>query len=118
MTRPGAAARPSRLWRFLAIGVVALAVAWGIAHVVGSRRTAAMRAAAETARSAVTAARAAEAMTWAPDRLLAAEHAWRGALAAQRVEEARLWLVPDAPRVVEAFSSAERVARDALAQAR
>jgi lipoprotein-anchoring transpeptidase ErfK/SrfK len=102
----------------VALGVIALAGAYAIAHAVGSRRTAAMRAAEEAARTAVAAARAGGGSTWAPERLLAAERAWRDALADQRAAEARVWPVPDAAPVVEAFGAAERAAHEALALAR
>jgi len=59
-----------------------------------------------------------DATIWAPERLLAAERAWREALAEQRVEETRVWPVPDTARVVEAFASAESAAREAIALAR
>jgi lipoprotein-anchoring transpeptidase ErfK/SrfK len=110
--------RRSRLWPVVAIGAVALAGAYGIAHVVGSRRAVVMRAAADAARTAVAAARAGDGSTWAPEGLLSAERAWRDALAEQRAEETRLWPVPDAARVVEAFASAERAGQEALALAR
>jgi lipoprotein-anchoring transpeptidase ErfK/SrfK len=77
-----------------------------------------MHAAADSTRAAVTAARAANAGTWAPGQLMAAEQAWRDALTAQRVEETRLWPVPDAPRVASAFASAEHAAEAALVAAR
>jgi lipoprotein-anchoring transpeptidase ErfK/SrfK len=115
---PGATARPSRLWRFVAIGVAVLMATYGVAYAVGLRRAPVMQAAAEAARAAVADARTADAMTWAPDRLLTAEAALRDGLAAQRVEEMRLWPIPDTQRVVEAFSVAERAARDALGVAR
>jgi lipoprotein-anchoring transpeptidase ErfK/SrfK len=117
LLRPGATDRLSRRWRVVAIGVVAFAAAFTVAHVVGTRRLAVMHAAAEAARGAIAAARASDAGTWAPERLLAAEQAWGQALAAQRVEETRLWPVPRAARVVEAFAAAERAAREALVAA-
>ena len=114
LRKPGAAARR---WRVAAAGLVGLAAAWGAAYVVGSRRAAAMSTAAVTAQTAVAAARAGAAATWAPEQLLAAERAWGAAEAARRIEETRLWPIPDSARVVEAFASAEGAARDALARA-
>ena len=70
-----------------------------------------MRAAAAGATTAIKGARAADAMTWAPDELLAAERRQRDALTTQRLEEARLWPIPDAPRVVAAYADVERAAR-------
>ena len=85
---------------------------------VGSRRDAAMRRAADAATTALKEARAADSMTWAPEELRAAERALRGALRAQRTEEARLWPVPDAVRVETAYAEAEQAARRTLALAR
>jgi lipoprotein-anchoring transpeptidase ErfK/SrfK len=77
-----------------------------------------MQSAADAAGAAVRAARAADAMRWAPDELGAAERASREALTRQRVEQEGAWLVPDAGRVVEAWAAAERAARRAADVAR
>ena len=58
-----------------------------------------MRTSADAATAAIREARAADAMTWAPDELLTAEDAARRALVAKRIEETRFWPIPDAARV-------------------
>jgi lipoprotein-anchoring transpeptidase ErfK/SrfK len=77
-----------------------------------------MQSAADAAGTAVRAARAEDAMRWAPDELGAAERASRDALTRQRVEQEGAWLVPDAGPVVEAWTAAERAARRAADVAR
>ena len=77
-----------------------------------------MRVAADAANAALGAARAEDAMRWAPDELATAEKASRDALTRQRVEQVRAWPIPDAASVVEAWSAAERAARAAAAAAR
>ena len=72
-----------------------------------------MAAAAESARVAVADARAAGAATWAPQELQNAEQLSRDALTAQRVEQTRLWPIPSAARVVDAYGAAERAAKTA-----
>jgi len=67
---------------------------------------------------ALSEARAAEASTWAPIELLTAERASREALTVRRVQQERLWPIPDAGRVVPVFAEAERVARLARALSR
>ena len=109
----------ARRSRLLAAGVALLLVMASIvATRIGSRRDAAMQAAAEAAAASINAARAADALTWAPDELVAAEGRYREALAAQRVEEARFWPIPDAERAGAAYAESERAARRALALAR
>ena len=76
-----------------------------------------MAASAESARVAVAEARAAGAAVWAPSELQDAEQASRDALTAQRVEQTRLWPMPDTARVVEGFGVAEQGARTARAVA-
>ena len=76
-----------------------------------------MRMAADAARAAVQAARAVDARHWAPGELLAAEAASRDALTRQRTEQVRLWPIPDAAPVVEAWSAAARAAHTAAAAA-
>jgi len=76
-----------------------------------------MAAAAESARVSVAGARAAGAATWAPLELQSAEQASRDALTAQRVEQTRLWPIPAAARVVDAYAAAEKAARTAEAAA-
>lgn len=70
-----------------------------------------MAAAAESARAALAEARSAGAATWAPIELQNAEQASRDGLTAQRVEQTRLWPIPDAVRVVAAYRTAENAAR-------
>lgn len=82
-----------------------------------TRRAAAMKVSAEAAAGVIRQARAADAMTWARDELLAAEEAARRALVAQRVEETRFWPILDSSRVTEAYGEAEGLARQALALA-
>lgn len=72
-----------------------------------------MAGAANAAREAILAARAADAATWAPDELHSAEQSSREAQTARRVQEVRLWPIPAADEVVAAFAGAERRARAA-----
>ena len=105
-----------RLWRRIAIGssvVVMAASASAVVRAVATRREARMVSAAGTARLALRDARQSEAATWAPNELQDAERASREALAAQRVQEVRLWPIPAADEVVAAFASAEIRARTA-----
>jgi L,D-peptidoglycan transpeptidase YkuD (ErfK/YbiS/YcfS/YnhG family) len=109
-----------RTWRRVAIGVAAvalLAAAVLFIHSVASRREALMAAAESSARDAVSDARAAGAATWAPLELQDAEQASREALTARRVEQTRLWPIPRAQRVVDAYGAAEKDARAAEAVA-
>lgn len=87
-------------------------MAWGI-HTIAAGRESLMAAAAESARVAVADARAAGAATWAPQELQNAEQLSRDALTAQRVEQTRLWPIPSAARVVDAYGAAERAAKAA-----
>jgi hypothetical protein len=84
---------------------------------MSARRNAAMAAAAEAARAAVSDARDAGAAVWAPNELQIAERSSRDALTAQRVEQTRLWPIPAADRVVAEYVTAERAARSAKAVA-
>ena len=84
-------------------------MAWGI-HTIAADRESRMAAAAESSRAAVADARAAGASTWAPQELETAEQLARAALTAQRVEQTRLWPVPSAARVVDAYGATERAA--------
>jgi lipoprotein-anchoring transpeptidase ErfK/SrfK len=105
-----------RAWRRAAFGVAALALVaaiTGVIHTVAARREALMAAAAESARVAVAEARAAGAATWAPLELQRAEQISREALTAQRVEQTRLWPIPTAAHVVDAYVAAEQTARTA-----
>ncbi|HEX7486040.1 MAG TPA: L,D-transpeptidase [Vicinamibacterales bacterium] len=77
-----------------------------------------MHAAAGAATVAIREARAADAVTWAPDELLAAEAAARRSLVAQRIEETRLWPIPDSARVGADYAEAERAAQRTLKLAR
>jgi hypothetical protein len=107
---------PRRAWRRVAFAVVAIAsvvaIAGGI-HTIASRRDALMAGAAQSARAAVADARTAGAAVWAPLELENAEQASLEAMTAERVEQTRLWPIPDAPRVVERFGAAEQAARAA-----
>jgi hypothetical protein len=102
----------------VAVGVVCLAGAALAVRGVALRRGAMMQMAAAAAGSAVGAARAANAMHWAPDELAVAERASREALTRQRVEQVRVWPIPDAAPVVAAWSAAEASARAAERSAR
>lgn len=97
---------------------VALVVAAVLVHMTGSRRHDALRAVAARATAALAQARAANAGAFAPDELSAAETALREARTAQRIEEIRLWPVPNSARVGAAFGVAEQQARQALTRAR
>jgi lipoprotein-anchoring transpeptidase ErfK/SrfK len=108
-------------WRKAAVAVIGVAVLSGAlltVRWVASRRQALMQSAADAAGNAVRAARAEDAMRWAPDELGAAERASREALTRQRVEQERALLIPDAGPVVEAWAVAERAARRAADAAR
>ncbi|MCX6545956.1 MAG: L,D-transpeptidase family protein [Acidobacteria bacterium] len=100
------------------VGVLLLGGAWLAPRTVASRRTAAMQTAAGAAQAAVQAARADDALHWAPDELKAAERALRDALTRHRVEQVRIWPIPDSSSVIDAWSAAERAARTAAALAR
>jgi lipoprotein-anchoring transpeptidase ErfK/SrfK len=109
------------VWRRAAVavaGVALLAVALIAVRSESSRRQRTMQAAADAAGAAVRAARAEDAMRWAPDELGTAERASRDALMRQRVEQERAWLLPDAGPVADAWSAAERAARQAADVAR
>jgi lipoprotein-anchoring transpeptidase ErfK/SrfK len=109
------------VWRKAAAAVIGVALLSGAVltvYWVRARRQALMQSAADAAGTAVRAARAEDAMRWAPDELGVAERASRDALTRQRVEQEGAWLVPDAGPVVEAWSAAERAARRAAALAR
>ena len=109
----------ARRWRLTAVCTVALLAAVAVLlSSTASRRRAAIETAARAATAAVREARAADATTWAPGELDSAENALRAALSAQRVQETRLWPVPDAARVGAAYADAERAARQAVALAR
>jgi L,D-peptidoglycan transpeptidase YkuD (ErfK/YbiS/YcfS/YnhG family) len=109
----------ARRWRLTAApAVVLLAAVAVLLSSTASRRRDAIQTAARTAKAAVKEARAADAMTWAPGELASAEGALRAALSAQRVQETRLWPVPDAARVGAAYADAEREARQAATLAR
>jgi hypothetical protein len=101
-----------------ALATVLLVAVAVVTSTIRSQREAAMQAAAKAATQAIQETRAADAMTWAPEELLAAERALRGALLAQAVEQARLWPIPDAARVGTAYAAVERAARETLALAR
>lgn len=108
-------------WRLAAAAVIGVALLSGAVVTVrwvASRRQALMQSAADAAGTAVRAARAEDAMRWAPDELGEAERASRDALARQRVGQEEAWLVPDAGPVVEAWAAAERAARRAADVAR
>jgi hypothetical protein len=109
-----------RAWRRAAFGVAALVVvaaAAGVIHSIASRREALMAASAESSRLAVAGARAAGAAVWAPIELQDAEEASLEALTAQRIQQTRLWPIPDAALVVARFGEAETGARKAKAVA-
>ncbi len=100
------------------VGVLLLGGIWLAVRAVASGRETVMQLAADAARAAVQAARAEDAMHWAPDELTAAERASHDALAKQRVQQVRAWPIPDAAPVVDAWSAAERAAQTAAASAR
>jgi hypothetical protein len=101
-----------------AIGVTLLVGVSFAVREIASRRQARMQIAADAAVAAVHAARAEDAMHWAPGELAVAERTSRDALTRQRVEQVRAWPIPDAASVVDAWSAAERAARSAAAVAR
>ena len=109
-----------RVWRVgaAAIGVALLVGASLAVRAIASRRHAMMQTAADAAGAALRAARAEDAMRWAPGELAAAERASRDALTRHRVEQVRAWPIPDAAPVVDAWSAAERAARSATDVAR
>jgi lipoprotein-anchoring transpeptidase ErfK/SrfK len=113
----GMVGRVSFRWRaaLVLLGLVAAVLAAVTAYKVGTRRDAAMARAAESGRRAVAAARASDAQTWAPQDLTAAEREQAAALTAQRLEESRLWPIPDSERVIALYASVEQRARRAEA---
>ncbi len=114
----GSGRRARRRWCVAAVCVVlAGAGAWYLARSIGAHREAAMQASAAAAVAAIREARAADAMTWARDELVAAESAAQLARVAQRVEETRLWPIPNQRKVSAAYAEAERRAREAHALA-
>ena len=90
-----------------------LALVAGTVHTIAARRNQSMAQAAGAARSAVEAARSRGAAIWAPGELQAAERATRDALTAQRIQQTRVWPIPDADIVVAGYAEAERAARSA-----
>ena len=108
-----------RHWRPTAVvGAVSLAAVVAGLGALRAQRVEAMRVAVDTAISAVREARTADAMTWAPEELRAAERALQDARLAQRQEQTRFWPVPDAARVETASAEAGRSARRVLSLAR
>ncbi len=98
-----------------ALAVLALlAVGTAAVSAFGSRRAADIRVAAGAARAAVAQARAAGAGTWAAEELRTAEATFNAALTAQRVQETRIWPVPDAASVVALYSQSVQHAQEAL----
>ena len=69
---------------------------WQPVRWIATQRQELMQSAADAAGTAVRAARAEDAMRWAPDELGVAERASREALTRQRVEQEGAWLVPNA----------------------
>ncbi len=108
-------------WRKAAAAVIGVTLLTGAVLTVrwvAAQRHTLMQSAADAAGTAVRAARAEDAMRWAPDELGAAERASRDALTRQRVEQEGAWLVPNAGPVVESWAAAERAARRAAEVAR
>jgi hypothetical protein len=99
------------------VALVLLVSAASMAYSVATKRRAAMAAAASAARAALRAARAEDAMTWAPDQLRTAERASADALTQQRVQETRLWPIPASDEVVAAWAAAEQSATRASTSA-
>jgi lipoprotein-anchoring transpeptidase ErfK/SrfK len=91
-----------------AVGILASVA--GVVHRVAAGRRSEMAVAADAAGAAIQEARAANAATWAPIELQAAERASRDAMTARRVETDRLWPIPARDRVVAAFGEATRSA--------
>jgi L,D-peptidoglycan transpeptidase YkuD (ErfK/YbiS/YcfS/YnhG family) len=107
-------------WRLAAIaGVLLLFVALSLAvSAIASRRNATIQSAADAATSAMREARSADARIWAPQELRAAERALRAALLAQRIQQTRVWPLPDVSRVQAAYSETQEAARGTLSRAR
>lgn len=91
--------------------------AGGLAWWRGRRAAATTAWAAEAAR-AVAAARAADAMTWAPEALLVGEAAWRDAERASRAALAAFWRVREFAAADRAYAAAVDAARRAATLAR
>ncbi len=100
----------------IAAAAIGLA-AYGALRWAGAARHEQLARASERAREALTRARAADAVVWAPEELLAAESAWREAQTALRVEQVRWWPLPDADRVEPFFAQAETQAGHAASAA-
>ena len=114
--------RPDRHTRRMAAAVIlGVALVGGAAyavHAVASERHGRMQAAAAAAQADLRAARAEDAVQWASSELEAAERATYEALALHRAEEVRLWPIPSADPVVQAWASAQQAARLAARRAR
>ena len=100
-------------WRAALVALGVCVAVYALLWTIGTRRTKELRSAAAVARTAVVDARSAGAMTWAPDELHAAEVSFNAALVAQRLEETRLWPVPNAKRVAAMYAEAGRLAAGA-----
>ena len=94
--------------------LVAIGAAWGARRSIEDRRAAALSPVVAAAIAAVSAARDADAMTWAPEDLLQAEAALRSADLERRVALVRLRLVPDLTAAEADYRAAEAAARRAL----
>ena len=99
------------------IAIVTFAVGALLVSTVGRRRAETAAAFAGRATAALSAARRGDTMTWAPDELLAAEHAIREANAERARQDARFWRLPDYTTAESSYIAAHSAATEALALA-
>ncbi len=106
-----------RAWRLVLAAAAATALAVLLLISISRRRADAVAPFADRAAAAVEAARRADAMTWAPDELLAAEASLRAGRLARREQDVRLWPLHDYASAAAAFAGAETGAGRAAALA-
>jgi len=97
------------------IAVVLIAIAALLFSSIARQRVTAADAIARRAGAAVDRARGVDALVWAADELLAAEHARRQAEVERRLQEGRWWWIPDYTEAEAAWLEAEAAATDAEA---
>lgn len=98
-----------------AIAIVVVAVAALLLSSIARQRVTTADVIARRAHAAVDRARSVDALVWAADELLAAEHAMRQAEVERRLQEARWWWPPDFTGAEAAWLAAEAAATDAEA---
>jgi L,D-peptidoglycan transpeptidase YkuD (ErfK/YbiS/YcfS/YnhG family) len=104
-------------WILAGLGVVSLGLCAAASYPVLSGRTEPPRFSLSSAGKALAEARRVRSDRWAADALLAAESAMRVALAEQRLQEVRFFLLRDFSTARASLSVAEDKARKAIAEA-